>query len=167
MNANRLDFAVAPQWKFFRQFAEMDTVLNFFPPYLGAGVHVRRENDGFVVSMPLTPFNTNYVGTHFGGSLYSMCDPFFMFILMEKLGPAYIVWDRTASIDFVRPGRGTVSARFFIEDGEVAAIREIVQREKKTDRSFAAEVRDEDDNIVAHMNKGLYIRRRPPIGAPR
>ena len=161
MARNRLDFEVAPQWKLITAVASMETALNLFPPYLGAGVRVRREGDGFFVSMALTPFNTNYVGTHFGGSLYSMCDPFFMFLLMEKLGPGYIVWDRTAAIEFVRPGTGTVSARFFIEDREVAAIREIVARDKKTDRTFVAEVTAEDGSVVARMTKGLYVRRRP------
>ncbi len=161
MARKRLEFQVAPQWQFITRLVPMEVALNLFAPYLGAGVTVRREGDGFVSSMNLTPLNTNYVGTHFGGSLYSMCDPFFMFILMEKLGPNYIVWDRTASIEFIRPGTGRVSARFFIPDDEVQAIREIVAREKKTDRNFEAEVQDESGALVARMTKGLYVRRKP------
>lgn len=161
MARNRLDFEVAPQWKAITSVASMETALNLFPPYLGAGVRVRRDKDAFVVSMALTPFNTNYVGTHFGGSLYSMCDPFFMFILMEKLGPDFIVWDRTASIEFKRPGTGTVSARFAIPDEEIETVRTIVLREKKTDRVYTADVTAEDGSVVASMTKGLYVRRKP------
>ena len=74
-------------------------ILNLYPPYLGARVKVKlidEEEMIFKAVMPLTPLNRNYVGTHFGGSLYSMIDPFFMLILMNKLGKGYIVWDKKA-----------------------------------------------------------------------
>lgn len=86
--------------------------LNFYPPYLGAGVRVRHISADLRlvrVKMVLRWYNRNYVGTQFGGSLYSMVDPFFVLMLMENLGPDYIVWDKAANIEFVSPGGG---ARF-------------------------------------------------------
>jgi len=53
-------------------------IINVYPPYLGAGVRVlHREGDErtFRVEMRLRPWNRNLFGTHFGGSLYAMCDP--------------------------------------------------------------------------------------------
>src|SRR3546814_16237242 len=64
--------------------------------------------------MVLRWYNRNYVGTQFGGSLYSMVDPFFVLMLMENLGRDYIVWDKAANIEFVSPGRGAVYADFAI-----------------------------------------------------
>ena len=84
--------------------------LNFYPPYLGAGVKVRHISSDFRevrVSMGLTWYNRNYVRTQFGGSLYSMTDPFYMLMLMENLGRDYVVWDKAAHIEFVSPGKGT------------------------------------------------------------
>jgi len=77
-------------------------ILQFYPPFLGAGIKVKVSKDVKTVdvSMKLTFWNRNYVGTHFGGSLYAMCDPFFFFLLMENLGMKYIVWDKGASISF-------------------------------------------------------------------
>ena len=69
--------------------------VNLYPPYLGAAVRVTHISDDFrnvEVEMPLRFYNRNYVGTHFGGSLYSMCDPFYMLMLINILGPDYIVW---------------------------------------------------------------------------
>ena len=43
-----------------------------------------------------------------------MCDPFFMLILLEHMGREYIVWDKAAAIQFLKPGRGTVMATFHI-----------------------------------------------------
>ena len=71
-------------------------LLSFSPPYLFAGISIVEVNDDFtkiVVQMKQRPWNTNYVGSHFGGSLYSMCDPFYMFILLHHL-PGHTIWDK-------------------------------------------------------------------------
>ena len=102
-------------------------LIGIYPPYLGAGIRPRLvdpDNWIFKVSMPLRFYNRNYVGTHFGGSLYSMCDPFFMLILMQKLGRDYIVWDKASEIRFLKPGRGRVEAEFAIPDERVEVFRE-------------------------------------------
>ena len=70
---------VTPRW--------LRRLFNVYPPYLGAGVRVARFDDDsrFArVEMPLRWYNRNYVGTHFGGSLYSMVDPFLMIMLMHE-----------------------------------------------------------------------------------
>jgi len=72
--------------------------MNFYPPYIGAGVRVRHISADMrlvQVKMVLRWYNRNYVGTQFGGSLYSMVDPFFVLMLMENLGRDYIVWRPT------------------------------------------------------------------------
>ena len=100
--------------------------MRIYPPFLGAGVRVRDaapDLSRVEVEMPLTFWNQNFVGTQFGGSLYAMCDPFFMLMLMRRLGPDYVVWDKAARIEFLRPGRGTVSAVFELSDQQVADIR--------------------------------------------
>ncbi len=71
------------------------------------------------VSMKLRWYNRNAVGTHFGGSLYSMVDPHLMLILMQLLGKNYIVWDKSASIDFRRPGQGRVYSKMKITDDDL------------------------------------------------
>ncbi|MFL5362262.1 MAG: DUF4442 domain-containing protein, partial [Myxococcales bacterium] len=101
-------------------------LMRFYPPYLGAGisvVHVARDLSVIEVEMKLSVWNRNFVGTQFGGSLYSMCDPFFMMIAYLRLGPDYVVWDKSASIRFVKPGRGRVRARFEIPTERLEAIK--------------------------------------------
>ena len=92
-------------------------LVNLYAPFLGAGVHVTRVAEDFGaidVRMRLLPWNRNYVGTHFGGSLFAMADPWFMIILVERLGRGYVVWDKSGAIRFRKPGRGTVRASFEI-----------------------------------------------------
>ena len=96
-----------------------------YPPYLGSGIFVRKIAPDFkelVVQMKMRWFNRNYVGTHFGGSLYAMTDPIFMLMLIKILGKDYIVWDKSAVINFIKPGKGTVTARFLIEEEDVKTI---------------------------------------------
>ncbi len=135
--------------------------INFYPPLFGAGIRVRRI-DAYTtrVDMKLTPFNRNIVGTHFGGSLYAMCDPWFMLILMHNLGNEYIVWDKAASIQFLRPGRGLVTATFHIPAERVQEIRSTADREGKVEPSFSVEVMDGQNQTVAHVDKLLYVRKK-------
>ncbi|NWG75922.1 MAG: YiiD C-terminal domain-containing protein [Rubrivivax sp.] len=144
------------QSRFFR-------LINFYPPLLGAGIRVvHRESDEYTikVKMPLTRLNLNAVGTHFGGSLYAMCDPFFMLILMHHLGRDYIVWDKAAAIQFVKPGRGTVHARFHIPPDTIAAIKAQADAGDKLEPIFQVDVVDDRGDVIAKVEKRLYVRKR-------
>jgi acyl-coenzyme A thioesterase PaaI-like protein len=116
--------------------------------------------------MRLRRWNRNYVGTHFGGSLYSMCDPFFMLILMENLGRGYVVWDKAATIRFRRPGKGTVRAVFHIPAERIAEIRAAADRDGKVEPTFHVDVVNEQGEVVADVEKLVYVRRKdaPPLG---
>jgi acyl-coenzyme A thioesterase PaaI-like protein len=140
-------------------------LLGMYPPYLGASVRVRRaapDLSRVEVEMPLRPWNRNFVGTHFGGSLYSMCDPFFMIMLMTRLGPEYVVWDKSASIEFIRPGRGTVAATFELTDARVDEVRRDAERTEKLYPRFEVTVVDAEGLPVARVEKTLYVRRKQP-----
>ncbi len=137
-------------------------IINFYPPFLGAGIRVRQskaEPYTVISSMTLRPWNRNLFGTHFGGSLYAMCDPFFALILARHLGAGYVVWDRSASIEFLRPGRGIVRATFHIPPDEIAKIRERADEGEKVEPRLVAEVVGEDGEVVARVEKKLYVRR--------
>ena len=137
-------------------------VLSLYPPFLGAGVRVRRlpgDPPAVESRMRLRFWNRNYYGAHYGGSLYTMCDPFFVLILASALGPAYSVWDKAATIRFRRPGRGTVRARFEFPRAKVDEIRAAADRGEKVEPVFVAEVRDEQGELVAEVEKLLSVRR--------
>lgn len=139
--------------------------LNVYPPYLGAGVRIVYAADDYSrweVEMRLTRYNRNYFGTHFGGSLYSMCDPFFLLILAKTLGREYIVWDKEAKIRFRRPGRGTVRAVFEIPKSRIDEIIVTVDRKRKLEPTFSVDVQDEEGNVVAEIEKRIYIRKKGP-----
>lgn len=137
--------------------------LNLYPPYLGAGVQIQSidyKNNLIKVKMPLTAYNKNVVGTQFGGSLYSMTDPFFMILLMQKLGDDYVVWDKAASIDFVKAGQGTVYATFQLDEHEIQQIKDLAKEGKPVFRTYQVDIRNDANDVIAKVEKTLYIRLR-------
>ena len=141
--------------------------LNFWPPFLGAGIRIRRfaaDWKEIDVEMKLRWWNRNYVGTHYGGSIYSMADPFFMLMLIENLGKDYIVWDKSASIRFKKPGRGMVFAKFRVSDEQISEIKQALDSQEKIDRLFRVEVKDETGTVIAEVEKLLHVRKRPERG---
>ncbi len=137
--------------------------INWYPPFLFSGIRVIDYADDFSrfrTRLKLTWYNRNLIGTAFGGSLYSMCDPFFMFIILIQLGEEYIVWDKHANIEFVKSGKGTVYAEFQLSSEEIAEIKTAVDRDGKGVFDFICEVRDGDANTVAKVRKGVYVRRK-------
>ena len=139
-------------------------MINWYPPMIGAGIRVIETSPDFTsitVQMRLTWWNKNVVGTQFGGSLYMMCDPFFMAILMTKLGKDYIVWDKAASIQFLKPGRSNVTAHFHIPQAEIDRVREHADTKGKIEPEYDVDIIDDAGVLVARVHKTLYVRRKP------
>jgi len=139
-------------------------IVNLWPPFLGAGIRVTRISKdwrGITVRLHMHALNRNYVGTHFGGSLFAMTDPFYMLMLMHLLGKGYRVWDKTATIEFVKPVRGAVSADFEIGRDRIS---EIVKRAADGEphfEPFSVDVKDRAGEVVARVHKTIYVRKNP------
>lgn len=145
------------------KFKKLIRAINWYPPYLFSGIKIIDYSDDFKlfkVRLKLTWYNRNLMGTAFGGSLYSMCDPFFMFILLINLGKDYIVWDKFAYIEFVKPGKGNVFATFSLTSNEIEEIKNTVDTIGKHVFEFPCEVRDEAGILIASLKKGVYVRRK-------
>ena len=140
-------------------------ILNHYSPYKGAGIEVEKidlKNYHIRVKMPLTYKNQNIVGVHFGGSLYSMVDPFYMLILMHHLGPKYVVWDKAATINFLSPGRSTVYADIRLDFAEIEQIKEATENYQPVYRNYTLNIFDDSGLRIAEVQKTLYIRRKNP-----
>lgn len=138
-------------------------MINHYSPYRGAGIAIETidlDNYFIRIKMPLTRKNRNIVGTHFGGSLYSMVDPFYMLILMHHLGNKYIVWDKSAAINFLSPGRSTVYADIRISPDEISKIKRLAENHEPVLRSYTLNIVDEAGTRIAEVEKTLYIRRK-------
>ena len=133
-----------------------------YPPFLFSGIRVRCLSQAPLVyrtTLKKRFWNQNAVGTHFGGSLYSMTDPFFMLILMEALGEDYIVWDQASSIEFIKAGKRPVSALFELSEAQIQAARAEAE-EGPTRPVYTVEIKDDEGVVYARVHKTLYIRKK-------
>lgn len=140
--------------------------INIWPPFIGAGIHVEYLSTDFRearVRMHQRLINTNIFGTHFGGSLFAMTDPFFALLILRNIGKDYVVWDSASHIDFKLPARGTVRAQFRIDDAILADIRQQTASGEKYEPHYTVDIQDKQGNVVARVDKTLYIRRKPVI----
>ncbi len=138
---------------------------NAYPPFVGAGIRIRdvgRDLRSFKVELRLRPWNRNYVGTHFGGSLYAMCDAFYMILVIEALGPGFIVWDKAGTIRFKKPGRGTVRADFELSEEQIDSLKREMETREKFEVTYTAEVKNAEGEVVAEVDKLIYVRKKAP-----
>jgi acyl-coenzyme A thioesterase PaaI-like protein len=143
--------------------------INLWPPYRGAGIrveHISEDYRSVSVRMRLGLLNRNYIGTHFGGSLYAMTDPFYMLMLIHLLGRDYSVSHAGARIEFLAPARGTVHARFTLGDTELQAIRAATADGAKFRPEYAVDVKDAAGTTVARVQHQLQVRRRRAEARP-
>ena len=133
--------------------------IGWWPPLLGTGIRVTRL-DGDLravdVEMRLRRWNKNYVGVHFGGSLFAMTDPFYMVMLATNLGSEYVVWDKAASIRYKKPGKGRVRAEFRLTEEKMAEIRSVLEAEGRYDSRFMVEIKDDEGGVVAEVERVIY-----------
>ena len=137
--------------------------VNLWPPFVGAGIrvkHIAPDMKSIDVEMKLHWWNANYVGTHFGGSLFAMTDGFYMLMLMSNLGSEYIVWDKAASIRYRKPGKGTVRAEFRLTGAQIDEIREKLKTLTKYEPLFKVDIKDEQGTVIAEVEKLLYVRKK-------
>lgn len=139
---------------------------NWFPAYRGTGgriTYIARDWREIRIRLPLSRRTRNYVGTIFGGSMYGAVDPIYMVMLIQALGPDYVVWDKAASIRFRRPGRTTLFARFTLDDAELDAIRDALSRESAIDRLYTVELADAEGTVHASVEKTIHVRRKKSL----
>lgn len=147
------------------KFEKLIKRVNWYPPYLGMGIKVTSHTDDFTrfeVQLRATWFNRNLFGTHFGGCLYSMCDPFYVFIVTLNLGRGYIVWDKSAAIDFLKPAKGTITGIFEVSREELDEIRREVDELGKNTYHFEADLVDEAGVAIARVKKEVHVRVKAP-----
>lgn len=130
---------------------------------LGTGIslkYISPDFRRFDVVMKLRWFNKNLLGMHYGGSLYSMCDPWYMFILIASLGKDYVVVDSAANIRYKKPGLGTLRCTFQVTEKKIEEIKTEIDKVGKKNFTFLCEVKNEAGEVVTEVDKVVYVRKK-------
>ena len=135
---------------------------NLLPAYRGTGArvdHIAADWRYIRIRLPLNWRTRNAVGTIFGGSIYAAIDPVYMMMLRKVLGDSFTVWDKSAALEFIEPGREALYAEFALPSAETEAIRETLGPGESTDREYLVSLVDEEGTVHAACEKTLYVRR--------
>ncbi len=139
-------------------------LMNCWPPFIGMRIHLEYiavDWRHVRVRMKLGWRNRNYVGSHFGGGLFTMTDPYFMIMMMHQLDGSYLVWDKAARIEFIAPGRTTVYADLRYSAEQIAEVKQKTAGGEKFEPTYSVEVLDTAGKVVARVEKTLFIRKKP------
>lgn len=142
---------------------------NWFPAFRGTGgriTYIASDFSEVHVKVPLNLWTRNYVGTIFGGSMYGAVDPVYMIMLMQRLGSNYIVWDKAASIRFLKPGRKTLFAIFRVTDDEIEQVKALAAPGSSFDRHYMVDLVDAEGTVCAQVEKTLYVKRKNVEASP-
>jgi acyl-coenzyme A thioesterase PaaI-like protein len=138
--------------------------MNLWPPLLFSGIRITRMHGDFrhvTVELRDRWFNRNYVGTHFGGAIFAMTDPFWMIMVMRNLGRDFTVWDKSGTIEFLKPGTGTLRADFTLTEAMLNDIRANMPNDgDKHVPTYCVDIVNKTGETVARVTKTLHIRKK-------
>lgn len=137
--------------------------MSLWAPNLWAGIRIREFSADWtraVVTLKVNLITRNYVKTAFGGSMSAMTDPYFFMLVMHQLGRDYLVWDTKGEIEFVKPGRGTLTAVFEVSKQQADDIRGRATGGAKVLEWFETVITDETGDIVAKVRREVYVREK-------
>ena len=142
--------------------------MSLWIPNLFSGIRVRRFSEDWThatVELRVNLFTRNYVKTAFGGSMQAMTDPYYFMLVMHQLGRDYVVWDTRAEIEFLKPGRGVLTAEFHVPREKAEQLRERARGGAKVLEWFETEITDRDGEVVARVRREVYVREKKRVSA--
>ncbi|MET0811502.1 MAG: DUF4442 domain-containing protein [Microbacterium sp.] len=142
--------------------------MSLWAPNLWSGIRIRRFADDWTsatVELHVNLITRNYVKTAFGGSMSAMTDPYFFMLVMHQLGRDYVVWDTRGEIEFLKPGRGVLTARFSVTPEKAQELRERARGGAKVLEWFETEITDASGDTVARVRREVYVREKKRVTA--
>jgi len=126
------------------------------------GLQVDEVGPGMVrLHMPFTPNTQNHLGTAYAGGIFSLAELAGGVLLVSSFDPAqHLMLARRLEIEYLHPGRGTLSCAPRLPDDLVAETRATIAQQGKADLSLSIEVMDADGEVVAHVQATYYLRRQ-------
>jgi len=138
--------------------------LCFYPPLLFQRIWVRRFHSGFRgvdVKINKSLFNKNYNGSIFGGTIYSATDPFYALLfdqLLQREGFKVRVWLKSASIQYLKPGRSTLYFTIIVTDEMLNDAITALNTTGKFVRAYPMEILNKQGEICATVMNEVYVR---------
>lgn len=134
--------------------------MNWYPLFLGTGgkvLYIQHDWKVITAQLKLNIWTRNYVGTIFGGSQFAAADPFYMLMLFHILGKDYIIWDKSGTINYKKPGKKVCTANFIFTDAELEEIKQQAISNGKYEFKKYVEWIDSDNQVISKIERTLYV----------
>lgn len=138
--------------------------LRFYPPLLFQRIWVKKFHQGFRgadVKIYKSLFNKNYNGSIFGGTIYAATDPFYALLfdqLLQRQGFKIRVWLKSASIQYLKPGRSALFFTIIITDEMLNDAVEALNTSGKFVKAYPMEIKNSAGEVCATVMNEVYVR---------
>ena len=138
--------------------------LCLYPPLLFQRIWVRKFHKGFRgvdVKIAKSVLNKNYNGSIFGGTIYAATDPFYALLfdqLLQREGFKVRVWLKSASIQYLKPGRGHLFFTIIITDDMLNEAIEALNTSVKFVKAYPMEITNAAGELCATVMNEVYVR---------
>jgi len=138
--------------------------LCFYPPLLFQRIWIKKFHKDFRgvdVKINKSLFNKNYNGSIFGGTIYSATDPFYALLfdqLLQRKGFKVRVWLKSASIEYLKPGRADLFFTVIITDEMLSEAVLALQTVGKFVKAYPMEIKNAEGELCATVMNEVYVR---------
>lgn len=135
--------------------------INLWTPLLFSGIQITYLSEDYThcrARLRNWRNTKNSHGTQFGGSLFALTDPIYAMMLNCIFGDKHYVWDKSAEIEFIKPGHGEVYLDCQISPEQIAQIQSQTENGDKYLPEFTVRIFDEHDDTVAMVKRVVYVR---------
>lgn len=146
--------------KLFSQSALFKYGFNYSPMYkrsTGRIYFVSEDLMTIKVKIPISWKNRNYANSIFGGSMFSAVDPIYMVQLLNILGEDYVVWDKSANVQFKRPAKEDLYTEFIFSPDEISDFKERVKLENEFTFTKVSELKNKEGKVFCTIEKEIYV----------
>ena len=147
--------------KFFKKHQIFKFGFNNSPMYRRSTAKVIKASEDLLnvrIKLPISYKNRNYVNSIFGGSMFAAVDPIPMVQLINLLDDSYVVWDKSAEIQFKKPAREHLYADFNYSIEELDSIKNKVNQENEIEIIKDTALTNKDRTITyCKVQKTIYI----------
>ena len=138
--------------------------IRFYPPLFFQRIWVTNFGADFKsveVKINKSLFNTNYNKSIFGGTIFSATDPFYALLFDQLLrirGFKSRVWLKSASIQYLKPGRTNLYFKIILTDEDVAEAEVALVEVGKFIKNYKIEIFNKQGELCAIAINEVYVR---------
>ena len=106
-------------------------------------------------------FNKNYNSSIFGGTIYAATDPFYALLfdqLLQRKGFKVRVWLKSASIQYLKPGRTDLFFTVLVTDEMLNEAILALNTVGKFVKAYPMEIKNSSGELCATVMNEVYIR---------